>query len=606
MDQLLRRHFLHASGGAVAGLGGVMRSGQSKRGRRGQEPSFSISQRLGSTHVAPNYGFQNTNILNEGAQRLQNLGTDVIKVWFHRCDQKYPQKSIWPDFDSLVERAQHDYFQELFDRPFKTYFLSAYSHGNGPYGNHYFRDGITEPEYQEEVQQFEEFTRYLLEKYNGTDKEFVLQHWEGDWAILGSYDRSQEPTDTAVNGMIRWLNARQEGVVKARDSVDSTASVLHSAEVNLVQSAMKDGDRRVINAVLPDTSVDLVSYSAYETLFRGHIPSNPNGDHNTSLDPPNHLQLIKDTLSYINEHGPEPSEYVQEHLVDPSKNAFIGEYGVPEEGFSTRVQTRLSELMTRVGLDWGARWVIYWQLYDNEDTGYWLIRDDNSFTPTYEYFSSIFESTNQLRTPEYLRIDLKFDRLVDERALSCAEFVLSDAEYDRQIAFNIGTPQEEPILWRGTFWTHEDNGRTWRWFGGNDARTTIYLQRPDFDIDKLRIYGYPREAGIEATVSLNGEKRARKTFDEHRWRDWVIDVSTSESTPTDTFTTDTPRITPTATSTSQRTTDLRTIAEQESTPSRTESTTSVRTPGLGAISAGLGIATLIGELFRKGSSDDND
>jgi hypothetical protein len=55
--------------------------------------------------------------------------------------------------------------------------------------------------------------------YAGSGKTFVLQNWEGDWGIRPTTDPKLVPTPTAINGMIRWLNARQDGVERARRDV---------------------------------------------------------------------------------------------------------------------------------------------------------------------------------------------------------------------------------------------------------------------------------------------------------------------------------------------------------------------------------------------------
>lgn len=474
--------------------------------------------------------------------------------------------SSWPDFDTLVQRAEHQYFRELFQRPFKTYILSAYSEPSGDFTNHYFTDGMTTADYQDEVSQFYNFSKYLLETYDGTGKEFILQHWQGDWAIIGSYDRSEEPTDTAIQGMIEWLNARQEGVTQAREDVESDVTVLHAAEVNIVLGAMEDGERRVTNKVLPETNVDLVSHNSYEEMHRGYVPPNPNNQGGRpSVTPPEQVDLMRSALDYVNEYTPDPTPYVRDSLVEPDKNVFLGEYGFPEVTKGTRGQTRQSILMTEVALDWGARWVVYWQLYDNEDVGFWLIRDDETKTPTYRYFEKLISKNIVPQSPQYVRVDLVFDRLVDERAFACSEIQLGTSGK----VYNVGTPIEEPNIWNGSFWTHETEERTWRWFGGNDKRTILFFRADEFaGADRLRLRGHPREASIGAIVEVNGEQTDSIVFEENRWRDWEVTLKTETPTPSPN--------TSTRTKTSTRT-PTNTAKAPGSSPSITPTSTSART-----------------------------
>lgn len=581
-----RRGFLAALGATATApvLAGPAVDRGASRGRK--EAGGPIKPRLGSAHVDPRYTFTERNVLNEGAERLRDLGTEVIKVWFHRCAEMYSQSSTWPEFDSLVERADHQYFRELFGRPFQTFVLVVYSEPSGNWTNHYFRDGVSDAEYRDEVAQFYEFTKYLLDTYRGTGKEFVLQHWQGDWAIIGSYDRSEEPTDTAIEGMIRWLNARQEGVARAREEVASDVTVLHAPEVNIVLPAMEDGERRVTNAVLPETEVDLVSHNSYAEMQRGLIPPNPNSDAGGTVPPPEQVALMKDTLNYVNDEAPDPSEYVRERLVHPDRNVFVGEYGVPEVTKGVKSQTHQSRVMTDVALDWGARWVIYWQLYDNKEDGSWLVREDGSTTPTYEYFRRLLGTNRVPSVPSYVRVDIEFDRLVDDRAFKCSTFELLDRASGTPLTFDVGTPLEEPLFWEGAFWTHETEDRTFRWFGGNDRRTTIYVHSDRFDgAEALRLHGHPREPGVSAEISVNGARTDEIEFVEKRWRDWHLSLSgaatSATRTPSPTATT-TPSPTP-ATRSPSPTATPSSVATATTSPTMTSNppTTTVSSPTSG-------------------------
>lgn len=569
-----------------------------------------IAQRLGSTHVDPNYVFTERDALNEGAGRLQELGTEVIKIWFHYMDEKYDQHSDWPSsFETLVDRAEHPYLQELFDRPFETFILVAYSESPGEI-NHYFRDGVSSAQYEQEVQEFYNLSKHLLETYRGTDKEFILQHWQGDWAILGNYNDSREPADQAVEGMARWLNARQEGVTKARREVDSDVTVLHAAEINIVVPAMRDDERRVINAVVPETNVDLVSHNSYRELWEGWVPPNPNAEIKwQNVTPPEQVDLLYRTLDYVNDLTPDPPKYVQDRLVDPQKNVFVGEYGFPANP-PDRVDdaARFSRLATDVSLDWGARWVVFWQLYDNSpnDSGFWLIRPDGTKAPTYDYFETLF-AENEVPTPtEYVELTFEFDRLVDERAFACSELVLGDRDAGTPKRYDIGVYTDEPIIWSGSFWTDEHNGRTSRWFGGNGGVTRLFVPQRTFDGARIiHLHGHPREEGITTTVSVDGETVDSLTFGENRWRDWTASLGSERTATPSTEPYETDTLTDTTRASGEPASDRNSTFEAGDSPKSVTTTEGGFAFGFGALGALAGVGSLAYREYLN-EVDDSD
>lgn len=341
-------------------------------------------QRLGSTHVAGKYSFTTQDYLNEGADQILGSDMQVIKVYLFRPASSYPFHSTWPSFGSMLQTAQHPYFQALFNKPFKTYVLTAYSFVSS--NEHYFRSGVSTAQYNDEKQQFYDLARYLLTTYRGTGKTFVLQHWEGDWAVRGSYctDPSCDPSPTAIEGMIQWLNARQEGVDQARAEItDTDVKVYHAAEVNLVQLAMQ-GRTTVTNNVLPSTHCDLYSYSAYDSI--GQAAND--GSLTWSRQP------LRDALNYLGSKAPNSTAF-------GDKNVYIGEFGWPEVNSSqdpvasTDKQLRVLRMTVEEGLAWGCPLLLYWQVYDNEcrvtpptnadARGFYLVKPDGSSAAARDY-----------------------------------------------------------------------------------------------------------------------------------------------------------------------------------------------------------------------------
>jgi len=206
---------------------------------------------IGVTHVNGQYHLGKKDFLNEGADQILALGSRVIKVWFHKPWDSYRFNSQWPRAESMVEIARTTYFRKLFDKPFSTYILMCFSMGRSA---GYFRNGLTNEQKQDEQKQFYELARHLLTTYKGTGKTFILQHWEGDWLLRGSFDAKADPKPAALSGMIAWLNARQAGVNQARQEArHDGVRVYHAAEVNRVVASMEQGRPGLVNAVLPHT-----------------------------------------------------------------------------------------------------------------------------------------------------------------------------------------------------------------------------------------------------------------------------------------------------------------------------------------------------------------
>lgn len=339
---------------------------------------------LGATHVAGRYYLTDKDFLNEGADQILALGSRVIKVWFYGKRHEhpmavYPYNSQWPNVDSLVEGARIPYFRQLFNKPFTTYILVVTSLGRD---DGYWRSGITDEQKRDEQRQFYELARHLLTEYRGTGKTFVLQHWEGDWMARGHFDAAVEPTPLALASMIGWLNARQAGVNQARQEVgEQGVHVYHATEVNLVVQSMRNGSAGVVNKVLPHTQLDLVSYSAWDSATSHY--SDPN--------------VLRDALEFIAANAPDSPAF-------GNHNVYLGEFGMPENGYSlAQIQTAIPNAV-QTGLKWGCPYVVYWQLYCNElkdpktqppvktndaVRGFWLIRPDGTKSWVWDYFHGL-------------------------------------------------------------------------------------------------------------------------------------------------------------------------------------------------------------------------
>ena len=351
----------------------------------GQSTGKELRDIIGVTHVDGKYCLTDEDFLNEGADQILALGSRVIKVWFHNPHRSYSFNSKWPEMNSLVDVAKSPYFRELFDKPMTTYVMMCFSMGRGA---GYWRKGVTEEQKRDEQLQFYELTKHLLTTYKGTRKTFILQHWEGDWLIRGSYDGNVDPTPEAISGMIEWLNARQAGVNQAREEVGLDGVwVYHAAEVNRVVGSMKEGNPNMVNMVLAHTKLDLVSYSAWDATTA--YPEDP--------------QVFHKALDFIAANMPDSPDF-------GNRNVYVGEFGMPENKFPAEQIQKVIPNTVTTALDWGCPYIIYWQLYCNEledrkelppvhsnnaVRGFWLIRPDGSRAWTWDYFHGLLNSGSQ-------------------------------------------------------------------------------------------------------------------------------------------------------------------------------------------------------------------
>ncbi len=357
---------------------------------RGQTAK-SVRDTVGVVHVAGRYHLTDKDFLNEGADQILALGSRVIKVWFYgkrheHPDGVYPYNSQWPKADSLVEGAQTPYYEALFDKPFTTYVMVVTALGRD---DGYWRNGISEEQKKDEQRQFYELTKHLLTRYKDTGKTFVLQHWEGDWMVRGNFDANAKPSESAFQNMIEWLNARQAGVDQARREVTPQGvRVYHAAEVNRVVQSMREDFPNMVNRVLPHTHLDLVSYSAWDSATEHYADPN----------------VLRQALDFIAAHTPDSPDF-------GDRNVYIGEFGMPESGYTLdQIRTAVPNAV-RTGMDWGCPYVIYWQLYCNEMKdpnakppvksndavrGFWLIRPDGTKSWLWDYFHDLLAANPPL------------------------------------------------------------------------------------------------------------------------------------------------------------------------------------------------------------------
>jgi hypothetical protein len=352
-----------------------------------------LNYRLGATHYDGRYYLTEEPFLLEGCQAVQQFGMNVVKLWLAPRLPGYAYNSEWnlSSDSELVDIARHAYFQAAFEMPFSTFVLEI-----APIRG--LRSNQQDQDFADDERQLHDLASYLMETYAERDVTFILQHWEGDWMLRQNAGLRWEPggpTDVQqrCEQFSRWLEARQQGVTRARQDTNAQqvkCKVLHATEVNRVMDLMR-GIPTLTSHVLPHVEVDLVSWSCYDGM-------------RNEVDLWRGIELIRKHAS------PSPA------FGDPV--VFIGEVGIPEASRTEEEIVNGWDRAMGVFLAQNIPWIVQWELYCNEPKagdksdyrvrtaeemrGFWLIRPDGSLSFGGQYIKKLLEHAGGVLPEEFL------------------------------------------------------------------------------------------------------------------------------------------------------------------------------------------------------------
>lgn len=321
---------------------------------------------FGTQVFAPQYGFTNAPRRVEAARRVLEMGSSILKcaLRVEACDGASSDEAKSLREGTLCDLARRfEVVRELLDMPFAHAFLWAYPHGGGSWSR-----VPSDEELDVEFRELMELGVYLLERYAGSGRTFYFGNWEGDWHATPP-GTDAKLTDAMADGLVRRLGVRQRAVDALRSlGRDRGVGFYHYLELNRVRDAMESGERRLVNSVLPHVEIDLVSYSAYDSI-NAFAPVR-----------------LRESLDYI-EGQMRPRAEIEAKF---GRRVFLGEYGYPAARFSELAMDARAREVMKIALQWGCPFVLYWEMYNNErdeaggQIGYWLIDDKNKKTPLYE------------------------------------------------------------------------------------------------------------------------------------------------------------------------------------------------------------------------------
>ncbi|MCO1335792.1 cellulose-binding domain-containing protein [Microbulbifer sp. OS29] len=359
----------------------------------GKEPIDTLSSYnliLGTQTIGPKYTFSDQGSLLESAQAIRDMGSNLLKIAL--SPSLYTElKDYGLDYQFKQMLEEIPAFKQVLDMDFSYYMFWVEDSGSWM-----DNQGMSQVELTWQYNKIYALAEHLLTQYDGSGKTFMIGHWEGDWNLVqktdGTRDDNLETIDPVrIQGLIDWLNIRQKAIDDAKANIlHSNVNLFHYVEVNRVESAMQ-GKERITNAVLPHTSVDLVSYSAYDLTTQ---------EKHSDFAILN-TELIR-ALDFIESKLPEKSGLPFE------KRVFIGEYGYGESWFknwgprSGEAQDMLSRNVIKTSLAWGAPFILYWQMYGNEYdswlkefVGYWLIDNKGIKKEIYQTHQDFYEDARR-------------------------------------------------------------------------------------------------------------------------------------------------------------------------------------------------------------------
>lgn len=314
-----------------------------------------MTVRLGIAHVSGAYPTPTGSQLQMGINRIVELSCSIVKLHLTPRYMFEYSSSFWPSTSSvtsLATLASTSEFAFALGHPrLDTIFLTSYTFANGV--NNPWNNGVTPAMLSNEKQELKDLTRHLITTYSGTNKTFVLQNSEGDWAMLGAFDEALQVPRRRVDYYAAVMRSRQEGVEEGRRELGQPGvKVLHSIEANrVIDGTNKPHMRRLVNHVIPKVSPDAVSYSAYDSMDYYY-----NAVESITLD----------------EMDRRLSRSIQElkRCVPGDGPVFVTEFGWPQRELPAGnnaydLVRRAVQVFDREGVECA----VYWQIYDNEFTG---------------------------------------------------------------------------------------------------------------------------------------------------------------------------------------------------------------------------------------------
>ena len=391
---------LHSLGFAACAL---LLASSVSRGTNLSNPQVdAYNVRIGTETFAGMYKFTGNTLLVETAQAITNMGSDTIKFYMGSNTSGQSGVNLTSNITNLLTLARDEpSYRTVFDMPFRHLIFWAYPFANS---DSWWKSGYNATQGAKDYREIYDLTRYLLTNYDNSGKTFYLGHWEGD-GYLEVNGWSTNPPSQWIQGMIAWLNNRQQAVDDAKAATSFTnVEVYNYAECNRPRDAMLNGtnnNERVINYVVPYvTNLDYLSYSSYDAQ-------------NLSASD------LYTTLNYMEAHLP-----TNKASVVPGPRIWIGEYGWGT--YSTAAQEPKVRAYIQRLLNWNYNgqclpFILMWEMYSNYNPGggtnYCMIDYQDNKVPAW-YLHNYFYNDARMLVAQFLETngrlptDIEFTSMV--------------------------------------------------------------------------------------------------------------------------------------------------------------------------------------------------
>jgi hypothetical protein len=363
--------------------------------------------RVGTETFAGLYKFTTNTLLVETAEVITNLGSDAIKFYMGSDTSLQSGVTLASNVTNLITLARDDpSYRQVLNMPFRYFIVWTYPFANA---DSWWANGYNTRQGANDYQEIYDLTCYLLTNYDNSGKAFYLGHWEGDGYLnveVSGQAWATNPPAITIQGMIGWLNNRQQAVDDAKNNTPHTnVYVFNYAEANRVRDAMVNGptnNERVINMVVPYvTNLDYLSYSSYDAQ---------------DLDSAD----LYATLNYMQSKLP-----TNKAAVVPGERMWVGEYGWGYETPAAQEPLSRSYIQRLLGWNWGGQClqhVLFWEVYNNQApstgaTNFYLIDPAGNKAPCYG-LHAYFINQARLLTAQFkettgaLPTDTQFSSLV--------------------------------------------------------------------------------------------------------------------------------------------------------------------------------------------------
>ena len=304
---------------------------------------------LGTQAIGSPYKFTGESSLIEQARAIEGMGSNLLKLSLAEgAAPRYGTADAAAGAQTTLAYVKASApVQQALDMDFHYYQAWVHSFTGAKW-----QDGVDAREARAYYDEMYQLAEWLLRRYSGTGKVFMLGNWEGDWLLVGGAGRKATPSMDAVGGMIDWLNIRQQAIDDAKAAVPhQDVELYHYVELNLALKGMA-GKRSLAESVLPKTNVDLVSYSSYEAIKRSPKPD---------------LESIRQPLTGI-------VQYLEGQLKPKPglpfvRRVFIGEYGYHADKtkpLTVKQQFMKSRYVMQAAIELDLPFALIWQFYNNE------------------------------------------------------------------------------------------------------------------------------------------------------------------------------------------------------------------------------------------------